>query len=58
MSNTQRILLLLLITMQILLILFFLYIGKSALGLDIFKDYSFGVWGWFKLTFLDSSLFN
>lgn len=32
----------------ILAVLFVLYIIKSALGIDIFKDYSFGVWSWFK----------
>ncbi len=25
-----------------------LYLIKSALGIDIFKDFSFGVWDWFK----------
>ena len=25
-----------------------LYLIKSAMGLDIFPDFSFGVWGWFK----------
>ncbi|EGA70261.1 hypothetical protein VISI1226_13556 [Vibrio sinaloensis DSM 21326] len=27
---------------------FALYLLKSALGIDIFKNYSFGVWDWFK----------
>ena len=35
----------------ILAVLFVLYIIKSALGIDIFKDYSFGVWSWFKSLF-------
>lgn len=25
-----------------------LYLIKSALGIDIFKDYSFGIWDWFR----------
>lgn len=29
-----------------------LYLLKSALGIDIFKDFSFGIWGWFKGTSL------
>ena len=29
-----------------------LYLIKSALGIDIFKDFSFGVWTWFKGTSL------
>ena len=29
-----------------------LYLVKSALGIDIFPNFSFGVWGWFKETFL------
>ncbi|MDH4763091.1 hypothetical protein QE444_002847 [Pseudomonas sp. SORGH_AS199] len=28
--------------------LLLLYLLKSALGIDIFPDYSFGVWTWFK----------
>ncbi|AXA67068.1 3-phosphoshikimate 1-carboxyvinyltransferase [Pseudomonas oryzihabitans] len=31
-----------------LLGLLLLYLLKSALGIDIFPDYSFGVWTWFK----------
>jgi hypothetical protein len=29
-----------------------LYLLKSAAGIDIFPNFSFGVWGWFKATFL------
>ena len=29
-----------------------LYLIKSAMGIDIFPNFSFGVWGWFKETFL------
>lgn len=29
-----------------------LYLVKSALGIDIFPNFSFGVWAWFKETFL------
>lgn len=29
-----------------------LYLIKSAMGIDIFSGFSFGVWGWFKDTFL------
>lgn len=32
--------------------IFVLYIIKSALGIDIFPNFSFGVWSWFKETFL------
>lgn len=31
--------------------LLLLYLIKSALGIDIFSDYSFGVWSWFKQLF-------
>ena len=30
-----------------------LYLLKSAAGIDIFPNFSFGVWGWFKETFLN-----
>nr|WP_232349049.1 3-phosphoshikimate 1-carboxyvinyltransferase [Neptunomonas qingdaonensis] len=29
-----------------------LYLIKSALGIDIFPNYSLGLWGWFKTQFL------
>jgi len=35
-------------TFIILLTLLVLYLIKSALGIDIFEGYSFGVWSWFK----------
>lgn len=28
--------------------LLLLYLLKSALGIDLFSDYSLGIWGWFK----------
>jgi hypothetical protein len=31
-----------------LLILLVLYLAKSALGIDMFEGYSFGIWRWFK----------
>lgn len=45
---TQAIILSLVATFTILLILLVLYLIKSALGIDIFEGYSFGVWSWFK----------
>ncbi|WP_409425214.1 MULTISPECIES: 3-phosphoshikimate 1-carboxyvinyltransferase [unclassified Pseudoalteromonas] len=45
---TQAIILSLAATFTILLTLLVLYLIKSALGIDIFEGYSFGVWGWFK----------
>lgn len=38
-------------TFIILLTLLILYLIKSALGIDIFDGYSFGVWSWFKELF-------
>ena len=35
-------------TLIILLTLLVLYLMKSALGINIFNGYSFGVWSWFK----------
>lgn len=32
----------------LLIILLTLYLVKSALGIDIFKNYSFGIWNWLK----------
>ena len=37
-----------------LLGLFLLYLIKSATGIDIFPNFSFGVWSWFKVTFLEA----
>lgn len=36
------------ITFAILLGLLVLYLIKSALGINIFKNFSFGIWDWFK----------
>lgn len=36
------------VTFIILFTLLVLYLLKSALGIDIFEGYSFGVWSWFK----------
>lgn len=36
------------IVFSVLLGLLVLYLIKSALGIDIFKDFSFGIWDWFK----------
>lgn len=40
------------ITISVLAGLLTLYLIKSALGIDIFPNYSFGIWTWFKETFL------
>ena len=32
----------------ITILLLIIYLIKSALGIDIFSNYSFGVWAWFK----------
>lgn len=31
-----------------------LYLIKSALGIDIFDNFSFGIWDWFSTTFLNA----
>ncbi|NVK56579.1 MAG: 3-phosphoshikimate 1-carboxyvinyltransferase [Alteromonadaceae bacterium] len=36
------------ITFSVLMGLLVLYLIKSALGINIFKDFSFGIWDWFK----------
>ncbi len=36
------------IVFSVLLGLLVLYLIKSALGIDIFKNFSFGIWTWFK----------
>jgi hypothetical protein len=36
------------ITVSILFGILVLYLIKSALGINIFKDFSFGIWTWFK----------
>ncbi|MBH0076887.1 3-phosphoshikimate 1-carboxyvinyltransferase [Pseudoalteromonas sp. SWYJ118] len=35
----------------ITIFLLIIYLVKSALGIDIFSNYSFGVWAWFKELF-------
>lgn len=40
------------LTFSALLGILLLYLIKSAIGIDIFPDFSFGVWTWFKATFL------
>ena len=45
---TQAVILSTAITFIILFVLLVLYLLKSALGVDIFQGYSFGVWSWFK----------
>lgn len=39
------------VSFVILLILLVLYLIKSALGIDMFEGYSFGIWRWFKALF-------
>ncbi|WP_158967132.1 hypothetical protein [Paraglaciecola sp. L3A3] len=36
------------ITVSVLFGILVLYLIKSALGIDIFKGFSFGIWDWFK----------
>lgn len=40
------------ITLSVLAGLLVLYLIKSAMGIDIFPNYSFGIWHWFRDTFL------
>lgn len=40
------------LTFSALLGLLILYLVKSALGIDIFPNYSFGIWDWFKANYL------
>ena len=47
-SFTQALILSTTVTFIILFILLVLYLLKSALGIDIFSGYSFGIWSWFK----------
>ncbi|TMP71817.1 3-phosphoshikimate 1-carboxyvinyltransferase [Pseudoalteromonas sp. S1608] len=44
----QALVLSIVLTLTVLLMLLITYLIKSALGIDIFEGYSFGVWGWFK----------
>ncbi|ATD02921.1 hypothetical protein PTET_a1472 [Pseudoalteromonas tetraodonis] len=45
---TQALILSTATTFFILFTLLVLYLIKSALGIDVFEGYSFGVWSWFK----------
>jgi len=47
-SFTQALILSSAVTFIILFVLLVLYLLKSALGIDIFSGYSFGIWTWFK----------
>lgn len=47
-SFTQAFILSIAVTFIILFTLLVLYLIKSALGIDIFAGYSFGIWSWFK----------
>ncbi|MDO6512896.1 3-phosphoshikimate 1-carboxyvinyltransferase [Neptuniibacter sp. 2_MG-2023] len=40
------------LTFSTLLGLLVLYLAKSAAGIDLLPGFSFGIWGWFKETFL------
>lgn len=55
-ARWQRLLLVLFfclfLTFSTLLGLLVLYLIKSAMGIDIFPNFSFGVWSWFKTAFL------
>lgn len=42
------------LTFSTLLGMLVLYLIKSAMGIDIFPDFSFGVWGWFKTALLEA----
>lgn len=44
----QALVLSIVLTLSVLLMLLITYLIKSALGIDIFEGYSFGVWSWFK----------
>lgn len=44
----QALVLSIVLILSVLLMLLLTYLVKSALGIDIFEGYSFGVWGWFK----------
>lgn len=40
------------ITFSTLLGLLVLYLIKSAIGIDVFSNFSFGIWAWFQAAFL------
>ena len=44
----QALVLSVVLTLSVLLMLLITYLVKSALGIDIFEGYSFGIWSWFK----------
>ncbi len=44
----QALVLSIVLTLSVLLMLLITYLIKSALGIDIFEGYSFGIWSWFK----------
>jgi len=44
----QALVLSVVLSLSVLFMLLITYLVKSALGIDIFEGYSFGVWGWFK----------
>lgn len=44
----QAVLLSVLLVMSTMLGLLLLYLLKSALGIDLFADFSLGIWSWFK----------
>ena len=44
----QALVLSIVLILSVVLMLLLTYLVKSALGIDIFEGYSFGVWGWFK----------
>jgi hypothetical protein len=45
---TLAVFLTLFITFSVLMGILVLYLIKSALGINIFKNFSFGIWDWFK----------
>jgi hypothetical protein len=40
------------VTVSTLFGLLVLFLVKSAMGIDIFPNFSLGIWGWFQQTFL------
>ncbi|MCE0495362.1 hypothetical protein [Vibrio salinus] len=46
-----------LLTVVVLFVLVILYLLKSALGIDIFPGFSFGLWTWFKANVLSGPVF-
>ena len=58
MTTMQLFSLLLITATQLVTLVFVLYIIKSAMGINIFEHYSFGIWSWFKSVILNSTLVN